>query len=212
MRKFAAFLLILILAGCATRMPEITPIGCPTMGPSLEGQWYNSGHAYQMRHEGVLSFGSTTLPLTGLMRLDTARQTARVAILTGMGIKLLVLDMTADGHTVLATSPAAEKIPGFKEGAPAAIRAVFLNPFPGGASYCASVDNTLNYVEESPDGPVLFRVDERGETRSKAAGSWRVTYGADALFDGLRMPGEVEYSDPAGRFTVTLKLISAKRI
>lgn len=212
MKKLAALFLILVLAGCAARGPEIIPTGCPAMGPSLEGQWYNSGHAYQMRHEGVLSFGSTTLPLTGLMRLDTAHQTARVAILTGMGIKLLVLDMTPDGHTVLATSPAAEKIPGFMKGAPAAIREVFLKPFPGDASYCASVDNQLNYVEESPDGPVLFRVDERGEARSKAAGGRRVTYGADTTINGLRLPGEIEYSDPAGRFTVILKLISAKRI
>ena len=146
------------------------------------------------------------------MQLDTERQTARVAILTGMGIKLLALEMTADGETVLTTSPAAEKIPGFKKGAPAAIRAVFLKPFPGDASYCASVDNQLNYVEESPDGPVLFRVDERGEVRSKAAGSWHVTYGADKTLDSLRMPDEIEYSDPAGHFTVILKLISAKRI
>jgi hypothetical protein len=200
----------LMFGGCATRS-ELTGPPCKNT-PEFEGHWYNSGHVYQMRHEGVLQFGDMTIPMTGLMKLDTKNSTARVAILTSMGIKLLVLDLTKEDHKFLYTSPAANKIPGFKKGAVRAIRSVFLDSFPESQDSCFEVDTVQMYIEKSPSGSVIFEMDsETWDLYAKSTKDWNVTYGEGIEAAGTRLPDEIKYEDRRGRFSVTLKLISAKQ-
>jgi|GEM_PF-2654855 len=203
-------LLSMLLGGCAVKP---IPTGPPCeVAPQVEDHWYNTGHIYQMRHEGVLQFGDMTIPMTGLMKLNTKNGSARIAILTSMGIKLLVLDLTKEGHDFLYTSPAADKIPGFKKGAVRAIRSVFLTPFPNKPDACFEVDMVQHSVEENPDGQVQFRMNRKtGDLLAKETDDWSVGYNNYAPIDKVRQPDEIQYQDRSGRFSVTLKLISAKQ-
>lgn len=210
MNKFIVCFLLLAMVGCAIKQP--TPIGsaCPPDTPPLSTQWYNSGHGYMMRHEGVLQFGSATLPMSSMMKLDTKAGTARVVILTSMGIKMLAFDLTTEGYTILSTSPAAERIPGFIEGAVESVRRVYLTPMPRAGLPCYEVDNIREYVEENQGG-MVFRIDaDSGQLIGKESAGWRVEYGKPAAFD---LPEDIRYFHETGRrFTVTLKLIDAKRL
>lgn len=211
MRKIFALICILILAGCAAKSK---PVGYPCeAAPRLKAKWYNNGASYQMRHEGVLQFGSMTIPMTGLMKLDTENGTAKVAILTSMGIKMLVLNINKDDHEVLFASPAAKQIPGFMDGSVNAIRRVFLSPFPGWPDSCTEVDMVQHNVEENPDGTLRTRMPRQTwDLLSKEMDDWRVEYSENTEIEGLRIPEEIRYEDRPGRFTVTLKLVSVKRI
>jgi len=215
MKHFSTFLCLLTLTallfgGCATK-PTLTGPPCKNT-PEFDGHWYNSDHVYQMRHEGVLQFGDMTIPMTGLMKLDTKNGSARIAILTSMGIKLLVLDLTKEDHEFLYTSPAADKIPGFKKGAVRAIRTVFLDSFPESQDSCFEVDTVQEYLEKKPGGSVIFQMDsETWDLYSKSTKDWNVTYGEGIEAANARLPSEIKYEDQRGRFSITLKLISAKQ-
>jgi len=225
MKKFALLCLLLpalLLSACATKQKE--PVGYPCeVAPRLKHKWYNSDFKYKMRHEGVLQFGDQTIPMTGLMQLDTETGTARVAILAAMGLKMVVLDVTKADHHVLFAGPIAQKIPGFIDGAARSIRAIFLTPFPGWPDSCSEVDRVQHHVEENPDGEIRYQM-ARGswELLSKQSDDWEITYRNSAIKgitimdtwtkteQSVLLPHAIEYRDEAGRFTISLQLISAE--
>ena len=121
MTRPALLLLPLLLAACVTT-------GVPQPVAPAPQPWLHSGKTFLLRHDGVLQLRGTTLPVTGLLSLDTERGVARLALLTSLGIKLATLQLTGDSYTVLGTCPMADRIPHFLEECAFSVQRMFLMP------------------------------------------------------------------------------------
>ncbi|GEM_PF-1391511 len=134
MRLAVLTMTLCLLAGCATTRP------CPkNTAPTSAQTWRASGKIFTLRHGGVLMTGGRTLQMTGLMKLDTGRGRADLAIFNGFGLKLAVLRVTPETTEVRQLSPMAEMIPHFAEQAGIVVRTLFLQGRP--ADQCAEVRN-----------------------------------------------------------------------
>jgi len=95
--------------------------------PQTNQLWLHSGDIYRLRHDGVLQLNGKTIPMSGFMILNTNKQQAKLALLTGLGIKLATLDIRQNEYTVLYTSPLAKQIPHFLDQCAFSVQQLFLS-------------------------------------------------------------------------------------
>lgn len=216
MRQAILIVLLLWSFGCvATPRPAVEPPRqCVQYPLSDSPQWYDSGKTYRLRHDGVLRMGKTTIPLTGFMILDTRNHTAKVAMLTGLGLKLATLRVTATSHEILTTTPAAQRIPHFIEQCVATIQRAFLADFPDKNSPCATHSGKQILTDAHEHGTVRSILDGATgslvEKRLISSNGWRVEYGKLIAFGDISLPETVSLHNDTPDYSVTLQLNNAQ--
>lgn len=119
MTRSICLLLLMVLMACRATAP--IPNAVPPAQP-----WLDSGETFRLRHDGVLRLAEKTIPLIGFMVLDTEHKRARLALLTGFGIRLATLDVSAAGYTLLGSGQAADRIPHFIDECAFSVQRIFL--------------------------------------------------------------------------------------
>lgn len=120
MIRLASLLSLLLLMACTATITTqpVMPMPQP---------WLDSGKTFRLRHDGVLQLNGKTIPMTGFMVLDTKTKQARLALLTGLGIKLATLEIEKEDYKVLTSTPVADRIPHFLEQCAFSVQRIFLD-------------------------------------------------------------------------------------
>lgn len=120
MIRIVPLLSLLLLIACTATITThpIAPMAQP---------WLESGKTFRLRHDGVLQLTAKTIPMTGFMVLDTKAKQAKLALLTGLGIKLAILEIGKNEYKVLTSTPVADRIPHFLEQCAFSVQRIFLD-------------------------------------------------------------------------------------
>lgn len=211
--KRILLLCCLCILGCAPQ-PTTLPEQCAV--PSFDSKWYSQPGTVRLRHDGVLTLGSRTIPMSGLMDLNVSRQRASVVIFTGLGIKLAAIDFHGSEWTPRHVGPLARHIPHFMEQCATSIQAMFLTGFPVPTDTCTTDKRTITLTEKRPAGTIRTDHDSNGRLLEKDLTSpeknWRVTYTGTFLMNGIAFPKGVTFVSRDKPFEVRLKLTGAKRL
>lgn len=211
--KRILLLCCLCFLGCAAQTTtQVKP--CAT--PSLESKWHSQPGTFRLRHDGVLTLGSRTIPMSGLMDLDIARQRASVVIFTGLGIKLAAIDFHGTSWTPRHVGPLAQHIPHFMEQCAASIQAMFLTGFPQATDACSTDGHGTSLTGKHLGGTIQTDLDDEGhlvgKTLTSHENNWRVTYSDFSPMNNIEFPKDVTFISKDRPFTVQLKLTDAKRL
>lgn len=211
MKTLSLIPLIIMLTACSARVVPVTQEPCDIAKTFSVPQWYDQKAIYRMRHGGVLQLSGKTIPMTGFMVLDTQRHTARVALLTGLGLKLITMDVSKDSHHVISTSPMAQAIPHFAEECAFMIQRSFLTAFPNKTSKCSVVDGALTLTDATVQGTIRASMDmTTGLLQSKSDESdgqaWSVRYEGDVKLGEIAFPRTTTFTNKVRRYTIILQL------
>lgn len=207
MKYIPLIILLLLSTACAPKQPVYKHQTIPEPA-SIQAapNWFTPGKVFKIRHDGILRIGDSTLPMSGMMLLDTRTRQAKVALFTGLGIKLVTLEVSEDSHMVLSSSPMAQGIPHFIEECAESIRNMFLIDVSSGDwSQTGTTYVLTDTVKEAtirtffnPEGLLIRRA---GVAKGQ---EWNVEYIDTLTHQDVEMPETIKYTGKG--YTVTLRL------
>lgn len=217
MKSLLLIVMTCLLTACVTTTqvaPEV-PAQCEATQAIQSPQWYNSGHIYRLRHNGVIEINGRTLHTTGFMVLDTKKHQAKVALMTGLGIKFATLDVTKDTVTVINASPVAKIIPHFIEQCASTIQRIFLTDFPKINDVCSKRNAMYILTGQREQGSIQTSIDQTngvvtGKSRNTNGENWSVVFDGTMNVDGILLPKKIVFNDTKHNYTVTLQLNDAE--
>jgi len=209
MTRIILLTFVLLATACAT---ATIPTSTLALHPKIEGteQWFNSDKTFRLRHAGAITIGNEVIPINGFMELDMQRQSAKVAILTGFGIKLANLVVNHSSAQIFDTSPIADQIPHFKSQCILSIRRMFLTDFPQ-ANVIYTQSATHEFTALTRNGILSSLVDQpTGFVREKnfvsTEENWIVLYEGTVTIDGIQLPRQTTFFSSDKDYSVTLQL------
>lgn len=157
MKRLILLALLSFIVGCAATTATI-PANTPQ-------EWLRSDRTFRLRHDGILQLSQKTVPMTGFMILDTKKRKARLALLTGLGIKLATLEISEAAYTVIKSNPVADTIPHFLDECASTIQRVFLDA-PTSSTWSVRYEGSLITDDFSLPKKTIFTNHEAGYTVS----------------------------------------------
>jgi hypothetical protein len=146
----------------------------------------------------LIEFGETQFPVQGLLELDTAAGTIRLAALDDFGVTLFRLAVDRTGERVDFMLPLVPRGADVARSVAASLRRVYLEPgaaVPGGEGV---------YLEAAADGSV-------GSAAPRAGGAWKVWYAEYVDAGGVPVPRQIRYRERGGA-SLTIRQETVKRV
>jgi hypothetical protein len=187
----AALPAVLLLAGCASAPPRGPAAAAPPA-------WLAAPAVWRIRQVVLIEHGETQVPAQGLLELDTAAGTIRLAALDDFGVTLFRLSITRTDERVEFILPLLPRGADVARSVAASLRRVYLEPgaaAPGGEGV---------FLEAAPDGSVASASPRRG-------GRWQVWYDEYGAIGGVSVPRRIRYRERGGA-SLTIRQESVKRV
>jgi len=175
---WAALPVVLLLVGCASvPRPETSPIAPPA--------WLAAPAVWSIRQVVLIELGELQFPVQGLLELDTAAGTVRLAALDDFGVTLFRLTITRADERVDFLLPLVPQGAEVTRSVAASLRRIYLEPavvVPGAAGVV---------LETGPDGNVA-------SASPRGSGGWKVWYDAYGDADGVSVPRLIRFQQRGG--------------
>ena len=175
---WAALPVVLLLVGCASvPRPETSPIAPPA--------WLAAPAVWSIRQVVLIELGELQFPVQGLLELDTAAGTVRLAALDDFGVTLFRLTITRTGQQVDFILPLVPRGADVTRSVAASLRRIYLEP----AVLVPGEEGVV--LETGPDGNVAS-ASQRGSH------GWRVWYDEYADAGGVPVPRLIRFQQQGG--------------
>lgn len=218
----AALCLLLLLAACAKPIP-FSAVERVALEPGLTAEalsekvWTRRQGVYHLRQSVLFDFRSARIPMSGMMRLDLSRGSARLVAMNDIGVKFFDLEINENGEQEHYVLPDLKKIPRFSEAVAAAVRRVFLKPVPRTSDVLSFSGDSYQLARSIEDGEVTFSfggkglhlLDTRVETSSQ---SWKVRYYDYMDAEEIFYPGGIVLDDEVAGYRLTLWLEEVRNV
>ncbi|MHB8835516.1 MAG: hypothetical protein ACYC9Y_07395 [Candidatus Methylomirabilia bacterium] len=189
--RSAALLVVLLFAGCAAAPRQAAPSSAPPA-------WLATPSVWRIRQVVLIELGEMRFPLQGLLELDTATGTVRLAALDDFGVTLFRLTITRADERVDFLLPLVPQGAEVTRSVAASLRRIYLEPVavaPGGAGVVLETGTDGNVAQAGPRG----------------GGGWRVWYDEYGDADGLSVPRLIRFQQRGGA-SLTIRQESVKRV
>ena len=188
---WATLLVVLLFAGCAAAPRQAAP-------PPAPPAWLATPAVWRIRHMVLIELGTMQFSVQGLLELDTAAGTVRLAALDDFGVTLFRLTITRADERVDFLLPLVPQGAEVTRSVAASLRRIYLEPaviVPGEAGVV---------LETGPDGNVA-------SASPRGSGGWRVWYDAYSDAGGVPVPRKIRFQQRGG---ASLKITqeSVKRV
>lgn len=190
-RTTAILWILLLLAGCAAAPRREAPSAAPPA-------WLAEPAVWRIRQVVLIELGEIQFPVQGLLELDTAAGTVRLAALDDFGVTLFRLSTTRASEQVDFILPLVPQGAEVTRSVAASLRRIYLEP--GRAAPGA----TGLLLEPNPDGTVASASPREG-------GAWRVWYDEYGDAGGVSVPRSIRYKERGGA-SLTIRQESVKRV
>ncbi len=219
-RPWLPLLTALLLAGCAGSFFPPPPTAAVPVGRNAAelaaSDWTRLPGRWLLTQTAEIVFHGRKLPMQGLLQLDAERRTARLIAVNELGIKLLDLEVFAEGEKVHFLLPELARYPRLGEAVATSVRRMFLapRPLPGDRLAAGAAAYELTREEGERTIRCLFggRQARLEQIRVTAPGiDWRVGY-----YD-YRSEGKVEYpemillQDRVAGYRLRLKILEMRQ-
>jgi hypothetical protein len=185
-RAFASLAALTLLCGCAVAQRPSGPSAPPPA-------WLATPAVWRIRQVVLIEIGEAKFPVQGMLEVDTAAGTARLAALDDLGVTLFRLSLNRAGEQV-----------------------DFILPLvPRGEDVVRSVVTSIRRVYLEPAGDGVFR--EAGAEGSVASArplgndSWQVWYAEYGDVGGVPVPRLIRYRERGGA-SLTIRQESVRRV
>jgi len=173
----------LLLCGCAAAPRQAAPSAAPPA-------WLSEPAIWSIRQVVLIELGDMQFPVQGLVELDTAAGTVRLAALDDFGVTLFRLTITRAGERVDFLLPLVPQGAEVTRSVAASLRRIYLEPGAaiaggGGLAFEAAADGTT--ASAGPPG----------------SSAWKVWYADYADAGGAAVPRLIRYRERGG---VSLKI------
>jgi hypothetical protein len=177
-RAWATLLVALLFVGCASA-PRLgtTPIAPPA--------WLAAPAVWSIRQVVLIELGGMQFPVQGLLELDTAAGTVRLAALDDFGVTLFRLTITRSDERVDFLLPLVPRGAEVTRSVAFSIRRIYLEPGGGGRGGEAVI------LETGSDGNVA-------SASPRGGGGWRVWYDAYGDAGGVPVPRLIRFQQQGG--------------
>jgi len=187
----AALAAVLLLAGCAAAVRrEAAPVAPP--------RWLATPAVWRIRQVVLIELGESQFPVQGLLELDTAAGTVRLAALDDFGVTLFRLSITRTGERVDFILPLVPRGAEVARSVAASLRRIYLEPgapVQSGTSLALAADRDGNLATAGPRGNE----------------SWQVWYAEYGEAGGERVPRLIRYRERGGA-SLTIRQESVNRV
>ncbi len=181
----------LLLAGCATvPRPEAVPVALPA--------WLATPAVWRIRQVVLIEVGEAQIPVQGLLELNTAAGTVRLAALDDFAVTLFRLTVTRTSEQVDFMLPLVPHGADVARSVAASLRRIYLEPgaaIPGGEGV---------FLEANTDGSVAAASPRESK-------SWKVWYAEYGETSGVPIPRLIRYRERGGA-SLTIRQESVKRV
>ena len=189
--RLAPPLAALLLCGCAAAPRQTAPSSAPPA-------WLATPAIWRIRQVVLIEFGKTQFPVQGLLELDTAAGTVRLAALDDFGVTLFRLTITRTDERVDFILPLVPRGAEVTRSVATSLRRIYLEP---------------GLAAPGPGGIVLEAGDSGAITSAspREGGAWRVWYDDYDETAGVPVPRSIRYKERGG---ASLKITqeSVKRV
>lgn len=199
-----------LLFGCATHPFERhqpQPLPVLTAQQLVDSWWLAPGHRYLCRHSGLLEVFMRKVPLEGVVKIDTTKQTARLVAMDTMGVKLFDLLVTKHSHQLNYLLPILAEHPQLPKMVAQSLRAIFLQPNPSSQDRLIRRERRSVLVSADADGCsfefIGMPVRLNRKIVDSKSNSWNVEYNQYLDQNGLWAPTGIVLTDDSG-FCLTL--------
>jgi len=144
-RHIALCALVALGTACSMvpfKSTELVPTEPLPAAALVDGLWNAGGGTFLIRQSALFEFRGMRMPVSGAMKLDTGKKSARLVGMNDMGVKLfeLTVDRTScETHFIMADLG---RYPGFADAVATSVRRIFLAPEP-------ARDDTLTVAPKS---------------------------------------------------------------
>lgn len=188
---WAALLAAVLLGGCASTPRREAPSAAPPA-------WLAEPALWRIRQVVLIELGKMQFPVQGLLELDTAAGTVRLAALDDFGVTLFRLTITRTDERVDFLLPLVPQGAEVTRSVAASLRRIYLDP-----GRAAPGENEL-VLEPHADGTVA-------STAPREGGGWRVWYDEYGDTGGVSVPRLIRYKERGGA-SLTIRQESVKRV
>jgi hypothetical protein len=218
-RRIALCALVLLSSACSTvpfRSTEMVPAEPATAKELVDGLWDAGRGNFLIRSTAVFDFRGIRVPLTGVMKLDTARKSARLVGMNDMGVKLFDLAVDRTSSQPLFVVPDLARYPGFAEAVAASLRRIFLAPEPARDDALAIAPKSYRLTRFQDGAQLSFVLGGRHvQLLEKSARGlndrWRVRY-YEHQWQALRaIPRGIVLDDDMAGYRLTLWIESVEQ-
>jgi hypothetical protein len=189
--SWITLLIVLLLAGCASAPRRGTPAAAPPA-------WLVEPAVWRIRQVVLIELGEMQFPVQGLLELDTAAGTVRLAALDDFGVTLFRLTITRTDERVDFLLPLVPRGAEVTRSVATSLRRIYLEP-----GRAASGAKEL-FLEPNSDGTVASASPRRG-------GNWQVWYEEYRDEGGVPVPRSIRYRERGGA-SLTIRQESVKHI
>jgi len=176
-------LTLLLLGGCASAPRQ----GTGSVAPPA---WLSTPAVWRIRQVVLIELGGKQFPMQGLLELDTAAGTVRLAALDDFGVTLFRLSVSRTGEHVDFILPLVPQGAEVTRSVAASLRSIYLEP----GVVVPGADGV--FLEAGPGGNV-------SAASSRGGGGWRVWYDAYGDAGGVPVPRLIRFEQRGG---VSLKI------
>jgi hypothetical protein len=185
-RAGAALAVLTLLCGCAVAPRQQTPSAAPPA-------WLTAPAVWRIRQVVLIEIGGAQFPVQGMLELDTAAGTVRLAALDDFGVTLFRLSITRTGERVDFILPVVPRGEDVVRSVAASLRRVYLEPVGDGVHRVAG-----------PDGSVA-------SARPAGSDSWQVWYAEYGDAGGVPVPRLIRYRERGGA-SLTIRQEGVRRV
>lgn len=185
-RACAALAGLTLVCGCAAAQRPTGPSAPPPA-------WLTTPAVWRIRHVVLIEIGAAEFPVQGMLELDTAAGTARLAALDDFGVTLFRLSISRTGEQVDFILPVVPRGEDVVRSVASSLRRVYLEPAGDGV-----------HREAGPDGTVA-------SARPLGNDSWQVWYAEYGDVGGVPVPRLVSFKERGGA-SLTIRQESVKRV
>jgi hypothetical protein len=185
-RACAALAALTLLCGCAVAPRQQGPSAAPPA-------WLTTPAVWRIRQVVLIEIGAAKFPVQGLLEVDTAAGTARLAALDDFGVTLFRLSLDRAGEKVDFILPVVPRGEDVVRSVAASLRRVYLEAAGDGV-----------HREAGPDGGVA-------SAHPSGNDSWQVWYADYGDAGGVPVPRLIRYRERGGA-SLTIRQESVKRV
>ena len=209
-----------LAAGCgAVPFRSTEPVSTrPATAASLTRNLWTAGKGFFLVRQSVLiEYGGARVAVSGVMRLDTGKKTARLVGMDEMGVKWFDLSIDRETTRTNFLLPALDRYPRLAGPVGDSVRWIFLDPEPGETDRLR-IDPYGYVLEGNRDGnAVRFILGGEDaqllEKRCRGPGKrWRIRYYEHRRWQGMTVPGGIVLEDRRGGYRLTLWMEIPERV
>ena len=182
---------VAVLCGCASAPRREVPSAAPPA-------WLSEPAVWRVRQVVLIELGELQFPVQGLLELDTAAGTVRLAALDDFGVTLFRLTITRTGESVDFILPLVPRGAEVTRSVAASLRRIYLEP------WLTAPGREGIFLEAGTDGTIA-------SASPRGGGAWRVWYDDYGDAAGVPVPRSIRYMERGG---ASLKITqeSVKRV